>query len=35
MLAADEPVSVESALADQNWRDAMYSELQAIENNNT
>jgi hypothetical protein len=35
MLAVDEPVSVESALVDPNWRVAMNSELQAIEANNT
>jgi hypothetical protein len=35
MLAVDEPVSVESALVDPNWRVAMNSELQAIEANKT
>jgi hypothetical protein len=31
LLAADEPVSVASALTEQCWREAMNSELQAIE----
>jgi hypothetical protein len=35
LLAADEPVSVESALGEQCWREAMDSKLQAIEDNNT
>ncbi|CAD6257884.1 unnamed protein product [Miscanthus lutarioriparius] len=35
LLAADEPVNVESALTEQCWREAMNSELQAIESNNT
>jgi hypothetical protein len=35
LLAADEPVSVGNALTDQRWRQAMISELQAIEDNKT
>lgn len=35
MLAAEEPVNVESALSNQEWKEAMDSELQAIERNNT
>jgi len=33
-FAADELVNVESALTEQCWREAMNSELQAIEDNN-
>ena len=30
LLAAEEPANVESALSNQNWKNAMDSELQAI-----
>jgi hypothetical protein len=35
LLAADEPVSVEQALEETCWKDAMQAELQAIRDNNT
>ena len=35
LLAADEPVSVDEALEQVCWKDAMQAELQAIKENNT
>jgi len=35
LLAADEPASVEEALEEKCWRDAMNAELQSISDNNT
>jgi hypothetical protein len=35
LTAADEPTSVEAALADLAWRQAMEAELQAIQDNKT
>jgi hypothetical protein len=35
LLAADEPMSVEQALEETCWKDAMEAELQAIRDNNT
>jgi hypothetical protein len=35
LLATEEPLNVEVALKNPFWRDAMISELQAIETNNT
>lgn len=35
MLAADEPASVEAALEENCWKDAMKAELQSIRENNT
>jgi hypothetical protein len=35
LLAAEEPRSVEEAMTEQCWREAMESEMQAIESNRT
>jgi hypothetical protein len=35
MLAADEPIDVNEALEENCWTEAMKSELQSIQNNNT
>jgi len=35
MLAADEPMGVDEALEEECWREAMNSELQSIQENNT
>jgi len=35
LVAAEEPRSVEEALAEQCWRQAMQAEMQAIEANQT
>jgi hypothetical protein len=35
LLAADEPASVDEALEEDCWKDAMKAELQSINENNT
>ena len=35
LLAADEPVSVDEALEQSCWKDAMQAKLKAIRDNNT
>ena len=35
LLAADEPASIEQALGEQCWREAMAAELQSIKENKT